>query len=79
MSRRLAALMIDPQLLLCMTSGKFEVVGDALPADATFVHAYVDAESLTVNVICSSESFEEIGLGSIIPTLRGPIIRRLQE
>lgn len=78
MTRRIASLMIDPHLLLYMTSGKFEVVGITLPSDVTLRYTYVDTESLTINVVFESESFEEIPLGGIIPRLCGPIIRRIE-
>lgn len=74
MSNKLKKFTLTAELLLFLTSGKFEVIGNALPDDTRLEKIYFEAGLIVM--IISSSVFEEVP-GDEIPFAASPVIKRI--
>lgn len=71
-------LLISPDLLLFMTSGKFEIVANGVPDDARITQATIDPVTGCVCLFVESEQYENLPDCAIPPIMNPPRIRRLE-
>ena len=78
---RIAQIRWNPELLLMMGRGRFEVVDNALPDDVELVSASTDVRWAYQEIVLTvkSESFAVVPEGAEIPILPPTAIRRLSE
>ncbi len=75
---RVKRMLIAPQILMFLGSGKFEVIENQLPEDANLVRSYYDADGDHFVLVIASDTFEPALWGIDIPILEPPAIRRLE-
>jgi hypothetical protein len=71
-------MVITPQLMMYLGSGKFEVIEHALPDDANLIRSYYDADRDWFVLIVASDTFEPVLWSEDIPIIKSPTIRRLE-
>jgi hypothetical protein len=75
---RVKRLVVAPELIMLLASGKCEVAANPLPIDAKLNRAFYDEKSRSFVVVVQSQMFDEVEWGTEIPLLEPPIIRRLE-
>lgn len=78
-TRRWARLFVAPELIFALARGRFEVVRNAIPDDATLVRAAYDAERGDFVLIVAHPSFAPIAHADLLPILPPPIIEIVRE
>lgn len=76
---RVRRLMISPELLVFMTSGKFEVIANGSPDDARISQTTIDPVTGDICLFVESKQFENLPSGAIPPIMEPPQIRRWME
>lgn len=74
---RVQRLLIDPCLLMNLTSGEFRVVAGAVPDDARLVETTIDPASGCVELCVESAQFDDVETGGLVPVMDSPIISRI--
>lgn len=69
--------LFDPELLLRLVRGRYEVVENALPASTQLRGVSYDYERGAVSLMVEHPSFPTIAAGGILPILPSPIVRPL--
>ncbi len=77
--RRQARFLVTPEFVALLGVGKYEVVENPLPADAKVVAAFYDGQHSCFSVTLESEEFDPLEKGMLVPIVRSPQIRKIED
>jgi hypothetical protein len=75
--RHLARVLVAPELLVSLVTGRFEVVENGLPVGVQVRGAGYGSECRALFVVVEHESFAPVSFGKVIPAAPAPVIRSL--
>lgn len=73
----IARVLFDPELLVRLTRGCYEVVENALPVDTRLRGVTYDCDRGAVSLMVEHPSFPAVPAGGILPILPPPVVRTL--
>lgn len=74
--KRHAVVEISPHALLAFCRGRYEVVQNEIPSDATIVS--IQADTHAIRLVLAHPTFALIHEGELLPILDSPLIHRLE-
>lgn len=75
----IARVLFDPELLLRLTRGRYEIVENALPTNTQLRGVTYDYDRGAVSLMVEHPSFPTVAAGGILPILQTPVVRVLPE